>query len=419
MARRYSRTDADRTILLVLFAYPILLLSVRHGVSVCLVVLTVTSVAYLFWLRRQDLFVWQDGDVAFALAMTSLVAATLISQVTHSSFQLKTLDTPSRFFFAIPIYLMLRNICVAAPRALELGFPIGALAGLLTSISFPSQSSLNAPYFIDSINFGGAMLVLGFLSILAINWTRKDPAAVLILKVSGFSAGIYSAVNSGARGAWIAIPVLAILWIWYRPTGNWRGKSGAAAGAAAALMACAWFVPQIRNRIDVTLSEIASTLGGFLDTNVGLRLQIWKAALQLISQNPLAGVGPGGFPDALRAVHQSGGISSLALELGMAEMHNQILAHTVALGILGLLAILASYLVPLILSVKATQSSDPIKRTAAVMCTFVVVSYLIFGLTVETFSLKMIATFYAMTVAILLGIARNTAKETTLFAGGR
>jgi O-antigen ligase len=81
---------------------------------------------------------------------------------------------------------------------------------------------------------------------------------------------------------------------------------------------------------------------------------------------------------------------------------------------LGLLAILAIYLVPLILSLQATKSGDPVKRTAAIMCVFVVASYLIFGLTVETFNFKMFASFYAMTVAILLGIARNTATDATM-----
>jgi O-antigen ligase len=251
------------------------------------------------------------------------------------------------------------------------------------------------------------------LSALAINWTRNDPPAVLLLKASGLSAGIYCTLHSSARGAWIALPVLAILWISYRLSGGWRARAGAA-GAAAALIASAWFIPHVRGRIEVTQGEITSVLGGHLETDVGLRLQIWKAALQVISQNPIAGVGPEGVPDALQAVHQAGGLSPLGLQLGLAEIHSEILAQTIGLGVLGLVAILAIYLVPLVLSLKAARSGDRIKRTAAVMCTFVVVAYLIFGLTVETFNLKMIATFYAMTVAILLGIARNTATEATL-----
>ena len=408
------------TILFLLFAYPIVLLSVRHGMSATFVALVAISVWYLLWFRGQNSFDWQAGDIAFALAMSSLVAATLVSQVYHSSFKLNALDEPSRFFAAIPIYLMLRNSGIAAPRTLEYGFPLGALAGLATSILFPAQFWKSGTYFLDSIHFGGAMLILGFLSALAINWTRNDPPAVLLLKASGLSAGIYCTLHSSARGAWIALPVLAILWISYRLSGGWRARAGAA-GAAAALIASAWFIPHVRGRIEVTQGEITSVLGGHLETDVGLRLQIWKAALQVISQNPIAGVGPEGVPDALQAVHQAGGLSPLGLQLGLAEIHSEILAQTIGLGVLGLVAILAIYLVPLVLSLKAARSGDRIKRTAAVMCTFVVVAYFIFGLTVETFNLKMIATFYAMTVAILLGIARNTATEATLpaVAGAR
>jgi O-antigen ligase len=407
------KTRLDGVILFLLLVYPVALLSVRHGMSVAFVAFVAISIWYLPWLRGQRPFDWQTGDIALAIAMGSLVVATLVSQAYHSSFKLNALDEPSRFFSAVLIYLMMRHTRIPATRALEYGFPLGALAGLATSIIFPSQIWMSGTYFIDSIHFGGAMLVLGFLSALAINWTRQDPLAVLILKVSGFGAGIYCTIHSGARGAWIALPILAILWIYYRLSGDWRARTGAT-GVAAAAIAGAWFIPQVRNRIEVTQSELASIFQGHFETDVGLRLQIWKAAAQVISQNPVAGVGPGGVPDALRAVHQGGGMSQLGLQVGLSEMHNEILAQTVALGMLGLLAILAIYFVPLILALKATRSGDRIKRTAAVMCIFVVIAYLIFGLTVETFNLKMIATFYAMTVAVLLGIARNTAAEATL-----
>jgi O-antigen ligase len=408
----------DGTILFLIFIYPVVLLSVRHGVSVCLVALGAFSAGYLYWLRKEDAFEWQSGDAAFAVAMASLLAATVVSQINHSSFELRALDGPSRFLVAVPIYLVLRSVPVAAPNVLEYGFPLGALAGLLTSIAFPSPHWPNATYFLDSIHFGGAMLVLAFLSILAVNWTRKDSPAIALLKLAGFAAGLYGAIQSGARGAWIAFPVLAILWICYQLPGIPRARYGAAAAAVGLIGAGYWLIPQIQHRIEATQSEVASAAGGNLDTNIGVRLQIWKAALQVIGQNPFAGVGPDGFPEALRTVHQQGGISSFALEAGIAEMHNEVLAHGVSLGVLGVLAILSIYLVPLALSLRATRSNDPIQRTAAMMCTFVVASYLIFGLTVETFNFKMFATFYAMTVAILLGIARNTAAAPAPLAAG-
>jgi O-antigen ligase len=406
-------------ILFVLFVYPIVLLSVRHGMSVAFVVLIALSLWRLLWVwvHKPTALGWRAGDVAFATAMSALFVATLMSQAYHSNFRLDALDEPSRFLFAIPIYLMIRTADIAAPKALEYGFPLGALAAVVTSVLFPSEHWLKAAYFVDSLNFGGVTLLLGFLCVLAINWTSKDSPAVLILKLCGFSAGIYGTLHSGARGAWIALPILAILLIWHRVSGSWRGTWAAGTAAATLVVGGAWLIPQVQGRFEATQNEIASLLSGNLGTSIGLRFQIWHAAWQVIGENLVAGVGPNRFPDALQAVYRSGGISARGLQVGTSQMHNEILARTAELGIPGLLTIMAIYLVPLSLALNGARSSDLIKRTAAIMCIFVVIAYFVFGLTIETFNLKMIATFYAATVAILLGIARNVATETRLPIG--
>jgi O-antigen ligase len=253
--------------------------------------------------------------------------------------------------------------------------------------------------------------MLGILSAATINWTRKDSSAVLALKLVGLATGAYCAVHSDARGAWIAIPVLTFIWTHY----YLRGYRGAKYVAVAALLFVAvagyQLVPQVRNRIAVTQAEVVSVFTGHLNTSIGLRLQIWNAALHLIRDNPIAGVGPAGLPDALRAFHERGGIDDFALELAIGEMHNEILAHTTRFGIFGLLSILAIYLVPLTLFAAATSSSDHVKRNAGVMGVLFAVGYFIYGLTLETFAMKPFATFYAMTVACLLAIARQSVPQ--------
>jgi O-antigen ligase len=335
----------------------------------------------------------------------------LVSDAFHRSFKFSSLDGPSRFLFAIPIYFLLRQMPSTVPRALEFGFPLGALAGLLTSIFFPSIHWTVGTYFVDSIRFGGASLALGFLSLATINWTRKDPPAMLALKLGGFVVGLYCVLHATARGAWIAIPIVLLILAYFKFEGLRRTRNVVVMTSVFMALAGYQLVPQVRDRIAATQSEFTSILAGDFDTSIGLRLQIWNAAIKLIRDNPIAGVGPTGLPDALRAMHQSGAIDDTALDLGIAETHNEILSHTVKLGVLGLLEILAIYLVPAILFAAATYSGARIRRNAGITGMLFVATYFIFGLTVETFNIKTFATFYALTVACLLAVARRPAPR--------
>ncbi len=396
---------AGRAIPILFLAYPVLLLSVRDGASVCYVLLLVLSVPYLYRLGWRNIG-WSDSDIAFAFAMAGLIVATLISQAYHRSFRFESLDSPSRFLFAIPIYLMLRSARLSFPRALEYGFPFGAFAGLLTSILFPPVYwSIPGTYFVDPAQFGGAILTLGFLSLGTINWTRRDPFGVVALKLLGFAVGIYGAIETGERGAWIAIPVLVILLAHYRLSSKWRAATAVIAIAAG--LASYWAIPTVHDRIAYTQAELTDVLNRNLETSLGLRLQIWNATIEIIRENPIVGVGPAEVLDQFRAMHQRGWFTPLGFEAASSQVHNEILANTARLGIFGLLSILAIYVIPMVLFIKATMSVDRVKGVAGVMGTLFVSAYFVLGLTIETFNIKMFATYYALTVAALLAITRH------------
>ena len=391
---------------IILLLQPLLLLSVRNGMSVCFVLLVVVSFCYLI----QRVIHWSRPDIFFALSMASPMVATLISQAFHRSFHLASLDSPSRFFFAIPMYLMLRDFPLSVARAIEYGFPLGTFAALLTSIFYPSiYWQVQGTYFVDPAQFGGATLILGCLSVGTINWTRHDPVPVVVLKASALIVGIYCGVHSSERGVWMAIPVLAIILIRHRISVKY-GTLVAALAIIALGLASYWLSPEIHDRMAVTQNEIAKIASGDLETSAGFRLQMWNAGIELVRENPIAGVGPDGVSDALRSLARRGWMTPSALQAALSQLHNEILANTVRLGLLGLVSILAVYLVPAILFVNAAASADRFVQRAAHLGVLFVFGYLVLGLTIETFNIKMFASFYAGTIAMLVGAVRHTSS---------
>ena len=138
-----------------------------------------------------------------------------------------------------------------------------------------------------------------------------------------------------------------------------------------------------------------------------MRLQLYEAALTLISRHPVFGLGGEGFRDAMSSLAGEGVITPVAAQFGKGETHNELLAYVANYGVVGGLALLAIYVVPAMFFWRCMSISAGPERRAGMMGLTFVVAFSIFGLTVETFDLKATVAFYSTIVAILAGISSH------------
>jgi O-antigen ligase len=80
------------------------------------------------------------------------------------------------------------------------------------------------------------------------------------------------------------------------------------------------------------------------------RNQMWAASIQVVSTYPLTGVGTGDMSHAIQEVYESRGFV-IPLKKNL-NSHNQFLQTAVALGIPGMLLLLAGLLIPFLLALK-------------------------------------------------------------------
>ena len=80
------------------------------------------------------------------------------------------------------------------------------------------------------------------------------------------------------------------------------------------------------------------------------RILVWKAAMEVIKDDPIIGVGTGDVKKELRKVYKEKNIES-AYEDHL-NAHNQYIQTTVALGIIGLLVLLSFFFLPIIYAYK-------------------------------------------------------------------
>lgn len=389
-----------------LFAYPSIAVLVRGGASSVFLAAAAVSLFALAWHARQrfDGFALQRGDVVLCVALAGPLVAVIASSAWHGHMIARTWDSPSRFLAGVPLFLMLRRQGQDALKWADLSFALGALASFGIAVLLPRDwgDGRIGSAFLNPIHFGDIALVLGVLSAISLNWWRRDPHPVRVLKVAALFAGLGASLLSGSRGGWIAVPVVALLIVAVRGRGkSWHRNALFALAIVVALFATYALSSTVRSRMGDISSDIASYTQGHKDTSVGIRLQLYDAAFTLIGRQPLFGLGDEGFRDQMTTLAQQGMITPLAAKFGEGEVHNQLLAYSANYGVIGGALLLGIYLVPIwyfALRANAPQNST---RRAALMGLAFAVSFLIFGMTVETFDLKSTVCFYVAVIAVL------------------
>jgi O-antigen ligase len=391
----------------VLFAFPILLLTVKGGMSASFFLLVALSIYLLFAAEKGSIRNDLDRDIIlFSLAMSATFISVLLSQLYHMDVSARSFDSASRFLFSIPIFFVLRNVDYKVIGILQYGLPAGAIL-IWAIIWMTGQTMYAQSYFAIHIHLGDMALMLGFLSILSINWTQKDGHWLVVLKVLGLATGLYVSLVSGARGGWAAIPVFILVWILTSQKFKYSMIVKLSAASVVILLGAVlsyFAVDTVHIRLDYAISDLTFADP---DSSLGGRFQLWGAAIQLFMQNPILGVGADGFGLAMDGMLDSGVLTKIAAGLGKGEVHSYYFATLARFGLVGLVSVALLFFIPLWMFYKAMNSRHEFHRVAARMGFTLVLGFMVFCLTVEMFNLKMIATFYGMTLAVLLAAATN------------
>ena len=344
---------------------------------------------------------------AFAMAAPVLVLASV--QTMHgATWAVGAISSSARFLLAVPVVLVTWRIGRAMVPWADASFALGAVAAGVVMAFLPREWSPGrwGSSFLDPINFGGLALLVGVLSLLSLDWRRRDPAPVRALKIAGFVSGLCASVPTGARGPWLALLVLiAVLAFTTLRRHSLAMRIAIWTSLTAALFVAFATIDAFRGRFDLMAADLGSFFwGGERDTSPGVRLQIWRAALLAFAERPLLGLGGGGFANAVDSYVSLGVLSPLAAESARAEMHNSYLAYAADFGIAGVLAIIAVFAVPAAAFGKQL-GVDAVRGRAALMGLAIVAMFASYAISVDVFKLKMMAAFYAAATAFLAAIA--------------
>jgi O-antigen ligase len=145
-------------------------------------------------------------------------------------------------------------------------------------------------------------------------------------------------ILAGSRASWLTF-ALVLLWTGWRALGGRKLAAVFVAGALA-LAAATVVSPQVRERVQRTTLALTTQPDG-LDAALSGRGRIWSAALCMVREHPVNGVGPRAFREAFPACDPEPGKPAAWGSGAAFHAHQVVLEVLSETGVLGLLLWLA------------------------------------------------------------------------------
>ena len=361
--------------------------------------------------KRVPTITKQDGAI---IAVLLAYAAITMFEAWWDGQGSKGFDKPSRFILAIPaLFWLLRY-----PPKLAF-FWSGAATGALLACGWAGWQKLvegvdRAQGHTHVIQFGNLSMLLGVLCMAGLGWAvvQRKRGLWIALLLAGAMGGVLGSLFSGSRGGWVGFPI--VLLVLYRAYGTQLSTRLKIIVIATVLVggATVYAVPQIgvQDRVHQAFSDISLYVSGEnRSTSVGSRFEMWRGAALLIQEKPLTGWGSNGYAEAMANFGEAGVISEEAAQYGHA--HNEFIDAFAKRGVLGLVALLALYLVPMRLFAQQLQAPYLPTRAVATAGVLLPVTFLDFGLSQVFLEHNSGVMMYAFMLVVLWGCYRATARQ--------
>lgn len=327
-------------------------------------------------------------DWIYVAILCSPLVSAVLSMLVCQNWEWKVVDKYMRYpLGAICFFLLLkRKSGTIDLTILKLGFYSAAVLGLLWASYqklFLGVHLAGAGVF--SITFGEVMTFIATICALEFGSSKCNR---LIWRILFFVLAAFASIMSGAKGAWVAYPVL--LWIvfdfYYQKN---LAKQLTVFSLALLLTASVfWSIPFSRNRIKQAVSDVTGyfTEEEFHPTSQGLRLMMWETALDIAKDYPVFGVGASNVSSELiercRNSTRKATAGVETYQYCLVHMHNDFFETLSGQGFVGLISYFSCLFFSSIICFKSRNRYSKEMRLWIYIHLLMQVGFAIFSLTV-------------------------------------
>ncbi|WP_158248790.1 O-antigen ligase family protein [Chromobacterium sinusclupearum] len=401
-------------LLLCVFLFGVTGMTMKGGANIFLFLMTLFSLPLLKD-ARGDRWTWALFIVLSAsLLVTVLQLAAGMSFVGH-----KALDAPTRFFLAALCLFALKRLPARRLATACWGVWLGALGVMVWGYvsthvavyAYGLDVTRGWNQFSNPIPFGVFSVMLGFLSLSLpiVGWTDLSRKLQWLLCIGGLLAGLLAGYYSGSRAPFLIVPPLLIVMM----LGVTRWRIGRIFVMLAVILAATassvMITPnKLHSRIDEGLNDLRVYKQN-QNTSMGLRLEMWRVARDIIADHPLTGVGKQGYYDEVNARIKQG--KAPVIINAAPHPHGELLNFGVEMGLPGLILGLLIFAVPAALFFPLLRADDALLRFAATGGSIVVVGQFVAGLMDTYFWIVSQTAFYGTFVVVFAAIILARRQE--------
>lgn len=304
--------------------------------------------------------------------------------------------------FFIPLFFMFRRIEIP-DKLVVLALFVSILVSLTDILIDIAQGIDHRLQGTNPNAFGPIQLCMS--GILLFYFIKRPESLIRWLALSGFIFGIANVIFSKSRNTWITLAVLSIFFMIYLARSQSAWKRMTLITAITLLFFGSYLLPIVKDRIDQSIVSINSYLAtdDYLDasrtTSIGVRLELWKTGWYIFLENPLLGVGVGGFKPAARANSERYQINESVHRYKY--VHNQYVAALATRGAPGLVLLLLVLCLPIYIAMsqKAFEHETGFSHFSIIL---VCLNYVIGNLAEDHFETKAATMFISLILALLL-----------------
>lgn len=353
---------SEKWVFLILFLFPIAGPVVRHWNSGLFVLLTFTSLYFLFTkkdrkplYKEEKIYLW-----VFFLFFCVFIVSSLANGWTHT--QTKALGVEVKFLLFIPIYLLIREYDFSK-KAL--------LAGILLSIPVIFSFSVYEYFFIwpessAKVLIGSySQLFLGPITALSLlmsyhaykEWIKgKQYYWIIPIYVS---MGLFVITFTQARIAYVTIIGGAVVLLFLATKSLKKKIAGIA--LIILIVLSVYQVDSIQQRVGLAVQNMSNyykndDMNLSSKSSLGLRLEVWRSAQYAFKEHPFIGIGNGNYPTFIKKYIDKGLVGQPVSVMGQA--HNTFVEALISKGSIGLLLLLMIFYYPVYIAWKNRKQEN-------------------------------------------------------------
>jgi O-antigen ligase len=340
------KQPAPAAFVVLFFLLPIGAATVRHWSTTIAYGLILLGV-FLCWKKPYTLDKFEKGVIVGFLVFLAVALLSFVNS-TDMHLGLKRLGKLVGILGFIPIYLATRrfrlNLSTAFFTGLMLAGPTNMVVALYQTALVGSERAVGAynPILLSTIAV--IAILVGAAALVTNAIDRKYLFPVILSVLCSF----YVCILSGSKTSWFTLLLLLPLFGWF----VWKRRSskriviiGVSTGVCfmAILLATAGSVQQRMEHFMIGVED--SMEGNTEDLTVGIRIRMWKVALDVWSEHPVFGTGLGDYYVETKNRQENQEVKFTAVP---SKAHSIYLESLAVSGIVGLLAMLgALFFLPL------------------------------------------------------------------------